>query len=113
MIVEPTDDTARATLEVVSIPEVLTLKPITGESRAPTVSHFVVLKGVHESMEAADIERALGLPCKRLLSSANGGKPTLKMKLQVKDETRRNEILERGEIVGSQHFRAPPYSGDI
>ena len=108
LIVEPSDDVARATLQATSLPEGLNLKPLNGKSRSPAVSHFVVLKGVHESIEAATIERALGLPCKRLLSSANGGKATLKIKLEVKDEARRKEILEQGVNVGSQHFRAAP-----
>jgi hypothetical protein len=70
-----------------------------------------VLKGVHASIEAEEIERILSLPCKRLLSSATGGKPTLKIKVLVRDEAHRKEMLERGVNVGSLHFRAAPYTG--
>ena len=64
LIVEPTDDSARETLQAAKLPEGLTLKPLDKSPRSPTVSTYIVIKGVHESI-AAEIERLLGLPCKR------------------------------------------------
>ena len=109
LIVEPIDDASRITIQATILPPGLTLKPLNGESRSATVSPFVVLRGVQESIEAATIETALGLKCKRLLSSANEGKPTQKVKLLVTDEARRKEILEKGVNIGSLHFRATQY----
>ena len=112
LIIEPIDDAARITIQGATLPPGLTLKPLNGESRSATVSPFVVLRGVQESIETATIETALGLKCKRLLSSANEGKPTQKVKLLVLDEARRKEILEKGVNIGSLHFRATHYIND-
>ena len=44
VIIEPTDETGRATLEATTLPANLQLKPLGGSSRAPATSQYVVLK---------------------------------------------------------------------
>ena len=112
VIIEPTDETGRATLEATTLPANLQLKPLGGSSRAPATSQYVVLKGVHEEIPAEKIEEILKLPCKRLLSASNGGKPTLKVKVTVKDAARQKEMLMKGVTVGSLHFKAAEYKSE-
>ena len=112
LIVEPTDESSRAIIEAATLPANLTMKPLDGKKRAPTASQFIVIKGVHPDIDTAKLEDLLKFPCKRLLSAANGGKPTLKIKVAVKDPIKQKKLLENGVQIGSFHFRATPYTGE-
>jgi hypothetical protein len=112
LIVEPADETSRALLQAAPLPANLKLKPLEGGPRAPATSQYIILKGVHPDIDAVKMEEILQLPCKRIFSATNGGKPTHKVKLTVKDPAKQKEMFEKGATVGSLHFTAAPYLGD-
>lgn len=94
------------------LPENLVLKDLSNRISSGKASPFVVLRGVHPEIDVADISAELGLPCSRLLSAANEGKPTMKVKVKCLDEAKRRELLSGGATVGLEHFKVSAYEGD-
>ena len=111
IIVGPANEAASKKLLEATLPPNISIKILEKRIKRLASPH-VVLRGVPLVLNADDIAEFTGFACRRLLSSANKGKPTLMVKITVPSEERKKEILENGLIVGHQRFRAVPYDGD-
>lgn len=111
-VITPASEADKATLLATKLPGTLTLKDLADRPTRGKQSPFIVLRGVNLAIDVEIISRELGLPCSRLLSTANEGKPTMKVKVKCLDHQRRKLLLSEGATVGFEHFKASAYEGD-
>ena len=111
IVITPANAEASAALLSATLPDNLSVKVIDKNRQRPTAP-FIVLRGVPLELDNDALTAAIGLPCHRLLSALNKGKPTTLVKVNVVAEEQKKEILANGIRIGRQHVRAIPYKDE-
>ena len=108
VIIAPVSIEASKTLLDAKLPENLTIKTVENK-RKRFASPYLVLHGVPTVVDADAIKEATGFASRRLLSAANKGQPTSKVRITITSEEEKKDILQNGLLLGHQRIKAVEY----
>ena len=112
VIIAPVNMEASKTLLEAKLPENLTIKTVES-NRKHFASPYLVLHGVPTAVDADAIKEATGFPSRRLLSAANKGQPTSKVRITISSEDDKKDILQNVLLLGHQRVKAVAYENMI
>ena len=92
-----------------TLPSGLSIRPTKASQAAAKAVPFAVIMGVRPTINQTEIQECVGLPCKRLLSSKQGGAETWKVKVQCTSIEQRAVLIKTGVFIGLQRYNVTEF----
>lgn len=108
VLVFPSSLPSRNELLQLKLRDGLTLRP-TKDRKVAKTNLFVIIQGVHPSIDEKEIGDELQSTCKRIVSAKLNGTPTWKVKMECQSMEEKTKSIKQGVYIGLRHYQVTEY----